>query len=148
MILLKIIFTLSCLSCYFDAQLYMDYIHHNWPYISNTHFYVFHTFLLVAQFYNFYWCYVHIYIFLQPMYQNIVTPIGRILLLIFSIFYFLFFFSIGYIFSTYLSSVHPLSAMDIIYNHPLCFDINVKITSWEFQPLRHLLFFIIDNFFS
>ena len=80
MILLKIIFTLSCLSCYFDAQLYMDYIHRNWPYISNTHFYVFHTFLLVAQFYNFYWCYVHIYIFLQPMYQNIVTPIDRILL--------------------------------------------------------------------
>ena len=42
MIIFKIIFTLSCLSCYFNAQLHMDYINGNRPYISNTHFYVFH----------------------------------------------------------------------------------------------------------
>lgn len=124
-ILLKIIFTLSCLSCYFDAQLYMDYINRNWPYISNTHFYVFHTFLLVAQFYNFYWPYVHIYIFLQPMYQNTVNTHQQNS---FDILDF-FFFPIGYIFSTYLSLVRPLSSMGIIHNHPLCIDINVKIPS-------------------
>lgn len=93
---------LIILSLLLNIKLNISYLNCYWPSIWYTHFYIFIDILFC---HNFYWSYVHRQRVLHLMYQFTKSS-KTVLFFIFSIASFF----IGYIFSTSLPSMYPLSA--------------------------------------